>query len=920
MRLYLTPAAVGYLTQFLLAILISGYLLWLVRTPHHPRHARWLIGFFICIALFIATLFFEVTLLPTQRLRVVYVQNTALGVALVFLIQFAYRFPVLAPARRWEARVALALSSLYTLWEAAYALYRFLRLGYGEVVYRPNWSDYLLLAVLLWTPLAFLRQLYILEHPTGGRWRRFISPLLHPSNRTARTVRDFTLVFLFVASLNVFNILRASYLVTVSLANMGISLGILLALFAFAMIYLNGHPETTSFIVKLAGVVLTLMLAVLGIVAWVVAPFYIAEYEPALPRRQTLRFVPNALGGYDISAHPLTYESDLGSPLILTEGLPYQKEYVALCSEPLGFRFPFYGQTYQQIYVCNDGALGIGQALEPRNYQYRFGAGRPLIMALFIDLHPDISPEGVYVRLEPERLLVTWRQQRAFRDPEQSYTFQAALYKDGVFELSYRDLPATFTYQPNDAPEANPWAIGALPGGPGHITPDLWRSEALPFSGGPEGVVQDYLLAFRQRLHNVLAPLAWLILGASAIIVIGLPLLIYTGLVQPLNALLRGVQRIEAGEYHTQVPVRYTDEIGFLTQAFNHLAAELDALIHGLETQVAIRTATLDEVNAQLRAEIAQREELITELQTFSHTVAHDLKTPLSIIGGYSYLISEDLSGKGETRLAGFAGQVVHTIEKMGRIIDSILSFANVRQAEVTLRRIDMQAIVDEVLLDLHPLIAEVGAHPDYPEEWPAALGHPQWVAQIWSNYLSNALKYGICTGEAPPVSELGYVCCPAGVYRFWVRDHGPGLSQEQQAALFTPFRRVHKGPNEGTGLGLSIVKRMVEKMGGQVGVDSAPGEGSRFWFTLLPDTGDVDTLSSLPAVVVPETTLVHRLARFQETTLSQLADAARDTEFTVLQELIAQITQVDAVAGCALGDLLNNFDYEILLTLALNA
>jgi hypothetical protein len=129
MHLYLTPAAVGYLTQLLLAVLITGYMLWLARSPRHPPHARWLVGFFGCITLFIATLFLEVALLPTQRLRVVYLQNTALGVALVFLIQFAYRFPGLAPERRREALIALVLSSPYALWEAAYAIYRFVGLG-----------------------------------------------------------------------------------------------------------------------------------------------------------------------------------------------------------------------------------------------------------------------------------------------------------------------------------------------------------------------------------------------------------------------------------------------------------------------------------------------------------------------------------------------------------------------------------------------------------------------------------------------------------------------------------------------------------------------------------------------------------------------------------------------------------------------
>jgi signal transduction histidine kinase len=919
MHLYLTPAAVGYMTQLLLVTLITGYMLWLARSPKHPQHVRWLVGFFSCITLFIATLFLEVALLPTQRLRVVYLQNTMLGIALVFLIQFAYRFPELAPARQREAQVALLLSSLYTLWEAAYAIYRFVRLGQSSVMYRPNWSDYLLLVVLLWTPLAFLRQLYTLEHPKGDRWTRFLHPLIQPDHHMSRTVRWFALIFLFVASLNVFNILRASYLVTVSLANMGISLGILFALFAFAMTYLNGHAETTSFVVKLVGVVLTLMLAVLGTVAWVVSPSFSANYTPSLPRQQTLRFTPNTYGGYDISTHPLTFEKNVGTLLSLTEGLPLTKDTFAFCSGPQDFVFPFYGKTYRQIYVCNDGTLGIGQALESRNYQYRYGAGVPLIMALLIDLHPDISPEGVYIRQEPTRLLVTWSQQRAFHYPQHVYTFQAVLYSEGIFELSYQDLPGILSYQPNGAPEANPWAIGALPGGLSRTAPAALPKNVSLFPSGPEGVIQDYLLAFRQHLHALLSPLAWLILAASGVIVFGLPLLIYTNLIQPLNALLHGVRQIEAGEYQTQVAVRYHDEIGFLTHAFNHLAAELDGLISGLEAQVAVRTAALKEVNAQLRDEIERREELITELKAFSYTVAHDLKTPLTIISGYSHIISKELASTNEPELAEFAEQVVNTTFKMGHMIDSILSFANVRQTEVILCQLDMQTVVAEILLELQPMIKETGARLSHPKQWPKVLGHPQWVEEIWTNYISNALKYGGRPDEGQaPIIELGYDSHQSDTFRFWVRDHGYGLTPEQQDNLFIPFQRMHKGSKEGSGLGLSIVKRMVEKMGGEVGVESSPGEGCQFWFTLssVPEN-DPPALPRTSETVVPDATLLRQLARLEKLTLSQLAQAAQDKDRTALQALIAQIMQVNTVAGQALNEILNNSDYEIILTLA---
>jgi signal transduction histidine kinase len=134
-------------------------------------------------------------------------------------------------------------------------------------------------------------------------------------------------------------------------------------------------------------------------------------------------------------------------------------------------------------------------------------------------------------------------------------------------------------------------------------------------------------------------------------------------------------------------------------------------------------------------------------------------------------------------------------------------------------------------------VIEERQARITMPHRWPDALGFAPWVEEVWVNYVSNALKYG---GEPPLVSVGGEIQPGAEHVRFWVRDNGPGLTQDQQDRLFTPFTRLGQIKVEGHGLGLSIVQRIVDKLGGEVGVDSAPGQGSTFWFT-LPAPGEDD-------------------------------------------------------------------------------
>ncbi|MCB0212845.1 MAG: HAMP domain-containing histidine kinase, partial [Anaerolineae bacterium] len=98
-----------------------------------------------------------------------------------------------------------------------------------------------------------------------------------------------------------------------------------------------------------------------------------------------------------------------------------------------------------------------------------------------------------------------------------------------------------------------------------------------------------------------------------------------------------------------------------------------------------------------------------------------------------------------------------------------------------------------------------------------------------WVNYLTNALKYG----GTPPILGLGYTHAPPKFIRFWIKDNGPGLSKEHQREIFTEFTRLDESGVQGHGLGLATVRRIIEKLNGDVGVESTPGQGSTFYFTL---------------------------------------------------------------------------------------
>jgi signal transduction histidine kinase len=163
--------------------------------------------------------------------------------------------------------------------------------------------------------------------------------------------------------------------------------------------------------------------------------------------------------------------------------------------------------------------------------------------------------------------------------------------------------------------------------------------------------------------------------------------------------------------------------------------------------------------------------------------------------------------------------------QRMANIIDELLLLTSVRGQQVEPQRLDMVPIVERALDRLHYLVAGYKATVQQPAEWPAAVGYGPWIEEVWVNYVSNALKYG----GRPPQIEIGADVLDAGWVRFWVRDDGAGLTVEERDRLFAPFERLHQVRTEGHGLGLSIVRRIVEKLGGRVGVVStAPGPGER--------------------------------------------------------------------------------------------
>ncbi len=235
----------------------------------------------------------------------------------------------------------------------------------------------------------------------------------------------------------------------------------------------------------------------------------------------------------------------------------------------------------------------------------------------------------------------------------------------------------------------------------------------------------------------------------------------------------------------------------------------------------------------------AEREQLIAELDAFAHTVAHDLKTPLSALKLYGDILNKMYNKMSAEKRQDIIQSIQSVTDKMHSIIEALLLLSSVRkQSDIAVHQLEMKDIIAEAEKRLKAQIEAYNAEYTIADDFPVTVGYAPWIEEIWVNYMSNAIKYG----GTPPKFEVGADRLDDRSVRFWIKDNGKGLLPEEQSQLFTPFTRLDKVNIDGHGLGLSIIQRITEKLNGHVGIESEVGYGSTFYFVL--PTANLDSAS----------------------------------------------------------------------------
>jgi signal transduction histidine kinase len=322
-----------------------------------------------------------------------------------------------------------------------------------------------------------------------------------------------------------------------------------------------------------------------------------------------------------------------------------------------------------------------------------------------------------------------------------------------------------------------------------------------------------------------------------------------------LDVLMPGIdgfetcRRLKAAASTRDIPVIFMTALsdtpqklaGFEAGAVDYVTKPLDGteVLARVRTQVALAEMRrqLAARNAQLAQEVSVREQAEAalqrsnaELEQLAYVASHDMQEPLRMIASYLQLVEQRYQDKLDADGREFIGYAVDGAKRMQVLINDLLTYSRVGTKAKPFGPVALQTVMDTVLAHLQIAIGESGARIEIASPLPQVLGDSTQLVQLMQNLVANAIKF---RGHAVPQVRID--CVDEGpAWRLCVRDNGIGIEPAYFERIFVLFQRLHgRGAYPGTGIGLALCKRIVERHGGRIWVESAPGQGSAFCFTL---------------------------------------------------------------------------------------
>ncbi|MCF7853347.1 MAG: HAMP domain-containing protein [Candidatus Pacebacteria bacterium] len=347
---------------------------------------------------------------------------------------------------------------------------------------------------------------------------------------------------------------------------------------------------------------------------------------------------------------------------------------------------------------------------------------------------------------------------------------------------------------------------------------------------------QLYAATYRRitRLQKQAVGMAVVCSVGMALVVTCLAALIGIGLVKPLSQLREGIQIVGNGNLEHTVGTEKQDEIGDLSRTFDIMTERLRHTMASRD-ELAAEIQERKKAQKELQSTLQDLKRSNAELEQFAYVASHDLQEPLRMVNSYVQLLARRYEGKLDEDADKYIGFAVDGATRMQALINDLLTYSRVGTRAKPLKLVDCNSIVDQALKNLELTIREAGADITC-DSMPAVHADSGQLVQVFQNLVANAVKF---RGDTPPRIHIG-VEDDGDTWRFSVQDNGIGIEPKYANRIFAIFQRLHSRTEfSGTGIGLAVCKKIVERHGGTIWLDTTYSDGTRFYFTLPKEGQD---------------------------------------------------------------------------------
>ena len=275
---------------------------------------------------------------------------------------------------------------------------------------------------------------------------------------------------------------------------------------------------------------------------------------------------------------------------------------------------------------------------------------------------------------------------------------------------------------------------------------------------------------------------------------------------------------------------RYIGEINLERKDSSLFTAEISSVLLRDKTNEPISMMGILRDITERKSLQNQLENALSEMEELLYVTSHDLNSPLINIEGFAANLERRYADKLDDRGKRYIKRIRESVATVSELVDSLLSLSRIGTREYLIERVNIAEVVDRAIADLEGQITERRVHIGVQADMPFVYCDELAIYQVFLNLISNAVKY--LGKQAEPTVFIG---CKAEAAddEFFVKDNGIGIAPENLQKVFRPFRRLHDIEVDGIGIGLSAVKKIIEKHGGRIWVQSKVSEGSTFYFTL---------------------------------------------------------------------------------------